>query len=349
MTVTPALLVVGDEGHAVQVLDHDADDDLYVATGFTAATGWHLEDRGFCCGDVCAPVRGRRDAAVDGAVSLRAFADATRRPLALERDSELSVAVLGEPREVIDQVVRDRRAPSFTLPEVRGGEVSLDQHAGKKRVLTTWATWCGCRYELPSWQALQDELGDDIVILSIALDEDVDAVRHWAVEEPESPVRLAVLVDREHVVAERYGIFNVPSSVWIDEAGRIVRPPAIAPGDDRFREFTGIDSSVHHDELRRWVRDGALPCAPDDVPTRLLDPDEDLQLARAERRLAMHLARHGRRDAAERHLERAIELAPHDWTIVRGSMPVRGLDPFGQEFFDFYERWEAAGRPGYPE
>lgn len=154
-------------------------------------------------------------------------------------------------------------------------------------------------------------------------------------------------MDRDHVVAERYGIVNVPTTVWIDEEGSVVRPPSIAPADDRFKDFTQLDSSVHHDALRAWVRDGVAPLSADDLRARLTPPSAQLQVARAERRLAMHLLRMDARVAAEQALARAMELAPEDWTIHRGSMPVRGEDPFGQAFFDFYQQWESAGRPGY--
>jgi len=165
------------------------------------------------------------------------------------------------------------------------------------------------------------------------------AAREWiAAAAPTHPS----LVDPEHVVADRLAITNVPSSVWIDEEDRIVRPPVIAPVDDLFKDFTGVDSSVHHDQLRAWVRDGVMPPA-----REVQGPSPEEQLARAERRLGAYLHRRGRDDRAVVHFARAADLAPMDWTIRRGTLPLVGDDPFGQTFFDFMNEWTEAGRPGY--
>jgi len=185
------------------------------------------------------------------------------------------------------------------------------------------------------------------VFVAISLDEDLEAARSCAREETTVPLTYPVLIDRDHAWAETYGVINVPATIWIDEHDQIVRPPAMAPADDKFIEFTKISAEIHHDALRKWVIDDIVPMADAEIQERRIAPDPVLQLARAERRLAMHLLRNGDEHLGNAHLEEALALAPDDWTIQRGSLPVRGKDPFGQDFFDFYERWEAAGRPGY--
>ena len=61
-----------------------------------------------------------------------------------------------------------------------------------------------------------------------------------------------------------------------------------------------------------------------------------------------HLHRTERSDDAARHFEQAFALAPYDFTIRRGSMPLRGVDPFlSEEFFELYGKFNEAGRPGY--
>ncbi len=138
---------------------------------------------------------------------------------------------------------------------------------------------------------------------------------------------------------------NVPAVVWVDEGDRIVRASDTQFADDTWVEFNKRPSADHLEELRHWVVDDQLPERLAQPPATVVPPSGDERLARTERRLAAHLHRAGHDDMAAVHFDRAGELAPHDWTIRRGSMPLRGEDPFGDGFFEMALEWDAAGRP----
>lgn len=289
------------------------------------------KDVGLCWGDVCIPNAGLDD--------LDEWAERSGHVLARDGD----VVAIAPSAESHHRRTADGRAPELTLPDVDGNPVSFDDLSGHKRVLVTWASWCGCRHELGGWQRLQDELADaGLRLFSVALDADPEDSRPWIeAARPSYPVA----VDTAHVTAERYGITNVPSVVWVDEDDRIVKPPTIAPGDDQFVDYTKIRAEQHHDLLRAWVRDGVLP---DGAATTAPERSDDEQRALAHRRIAAHHQRAGRTEAAKAQLARAQELAPWDWTVRRGGIAMTGGDPFlGEEFTSFWDEWDASGRPGY--
>ncbi len=195
------------------------------------------------------------------------------------------------------------------------------------------------------WQALYEELGDrGFVPIAVALDKSADDARPWI--EKAAPTYPALL-DTGHVLADLYNVVNVPTALWIDERGRIVRPNDVVFGTDTFKHITHLESARPLGALRAWVRGEAAGFAPAEARALQTLPTATDQEARAEFGLAEWLARHGRADAAERHFVRAGELAPHDFTIRRGSMPMRGLDPMGPPFREMREAWAAAGKPYY--
>lgn len=140
---------------------------------------------------------------------------------------------------------------------------------------------------------------------------------------------------------------NVPTVVWVDEKGRIAVPNDVAFGTDLFKAMTGIDAEAYKKRLRAWVRGEFHPLTPEQIREHMEHPTPQDQEARAEFLLGRYLFEQGKKEAAERHFQRGGELAPHNFTIRRGTMPMRGIDPMGPEFGKMMSSWRKSGQEYY--
>ena len=130
----------------------------------------------------------------------------------------------------------------------------------------------------------------------------------------------ATLLDPMHTVTSLYAMVNVPSGVWIDEQGMIVRPPEVAyskpydfgglkVGDDRY--VAG---------LRDWVKNGAASpfvMSKEMLAEKLEAQSNERPLADAHFKLAVFLYRRGDEEEAAVHWQEAQELDPWNWNYHR--------------------------------
>ena len=95
------------------------------------------------------------------------------------------------------------------------------------------------------------------------------------------------------------------------------------------------------------ARGDADALADDEVRSLQTLPTRRDEEARAEFGLGFWLFEQGREEAADRHFLKGGDLAPHDFMIRRGSLPMRGIDPMGPEFAKMMMEWRAAGNSYY--
>jgi thiol-disulfide isomerase/thioredoxin len=113
-----------------------------------------------------------------------------------------------------------RPAPKFTLPDLNGRQISLDQFRGKIVMLDFWATWCGpCRMTMPLLGNLEKEYRDTMILLAINLQEPKNMVRDYVQKQN---INSHVLLDENGSVGEMYETDSIPMQVLIDKNG-IVR------------------------------------------------------------------------------------------------------------------------------
>ncbi len=201
------------------------------------------------------------------------------------------------------------------------------------------------------WQELRSELHPQgLEIVTVALDTGgADAARPWI--EAAQPTHPS-LIDRAHLLDELFGVVNVPSGIWIDEAGMIVRPPETAypqrpsfldrpvPADAapevaaHIKELhkLRIEPERYLAALRDWVAQGAASrhaLAPEAVLARSRPRPVEEATATAHFALGQHLHRVGRPEAAVGHFRAAYRLHPDNWTYKRQAwnLLLAGQDP----------------------
>lgn len=211
------------------------------------------------------------------------------------------------------------------------------------------------------WQSLAQELKDHaFTIIAVALD-NADAARPWI---DNAKASYPCLIDRDHHVADLYNLVNVPQAVWIDEQGRIVRPPETAGSTDGFRamdrktfampEAANAErvrvKTTYIGAVRDWVLHGkasvnALDAAK--AAAKLKVPDDGIAEAHARFRLGQHLLRLGQTDEAQALMAQASQQHPDSWAMWRQAAPkdARGLASGAA----FWARVDALGsKPYYP-
>ena len=106
----------------------------------------------------------------------------------------------------------------FSLTDLEGKSQSLSQYRGKIVLINFWATWCKpCTTEMPAMQASFDKLRDKgFVVLAINELEDDAKVREHIKQYGHT---FPVLMDRDNKVANQFGVFGLPVSVFIDQEG----------------------------------------------------------------------------------------------------------------------------------
>lgn len=116
------------------------------------------------------------------------------------------------------------KAMDFTATDIDGNEVKLSDFYGKPIVLNFWASWCNpCQYEMPHFQTLFDELGEEVQFIMLNLADGYQETVEKASEFIESnKYTFPVYYDTNLDAAFKYAVYSIPVTYFINSDGEIV-------------------------------------------------------------------------------------------------------------------------------
>lgn len=213
---------------------------------------------------------------------------------------------------------------------------------------------------MPVWQALYEELKDKgFMVVAVAQESrGAEHARPWIEQAKSSYWQL---IDTDHRLEDLYNLVNVPQAIWIDEGGRIARPPETAGSTDHFRRMDLTTRTMspedqaerlaarqaYLDAVRTWVANGAHAMPADEARAGLPKVTPEIAEARARFRLGLWLRANGRVAEGDSQMAEASRLHPESWSLWRQAAD---LDEVGKASGpEFWKRVQTLGdRPYYP-
>ncbi|MCB1647053.1 MAG: hypothetical protein KDI36_16450 [Pseudomonadales bacterium] len=199
------------------------------------------------------------------------------------------------------------------------------------------------------------------MIISVAMDADIEAARPWV---EEANPDFVTLIDQQHLLSSLYNMVNVPQAVWINEDGIIVRPTETGGSLDILREFdfetfsfkpeaaarAQISKSLYQKAVKDWAEKGAdsqFVYTADDARARTPAMTADIAEAHAWFSLGQRLKQQGDGAGADHAFKRSRELHPDSWNIFRETSEKLDNGIAGGQ--EYWEKINAMGDKAYYE
>ena len=120
-----------------------------------------------------------------------------------------------------------KAAADFSAISINGTLVNLSDYKGKPVFVNFWAIRCPpCRDEMPYIQQIYDEYSaKGLVVLGVNNEESLGNVKPFV---ESGGFNYPIMLDQDDTVANKYGVYYLPASFFIDKNG-VIRAATISP------------------------------------------------------------------------------------------------------------------------
>ncbi len=200
---------------------------------------------------------------------------------------------------------------------------------------------------MPVWQSIYEELkSDNFEIISVAQDTGGEEAAGSYFDD--ANVTYTAIIDVNHHISSLYNLVNVPSGVWIDEEGKIMRINEGTYAKEHFDGAWGTNDYVPI--VRDWVAKGAdseYVWDRSKVRESIVQRTPDAERAQPAFRLGGYYFTNDNDEKAEQYWTMAQELDPTSWNYLRQDLEYEEGGNAGPEWRARREQVESAGGSYY--